>query len=225
MDFDRNAFDVLFDNCANRTVSPVKSDFYYPEEFDGDLTGIGKAPIKWQIKSDEGHTIDIIVEDALYCPEMQYRILSVMQWGKQRTSSRKDNLPTLTRIVTKPDDNYTILYTNRCKDFCTIVHTNDLPKGRCTCNNNVTFTAFVRKFQSYNNACQPVHSSPDRASKPQAYAMSCEDMQPEPQLQFHDTSPPASDEEPSQVQPLQSILKEPKYSKSVSFNESPKEST
>ena len=55
--------------------------------------------------------------------------------------------------------------------------------------------------------------------------MSCEDMQLEPQLQFCNTSPPASDEEPSQVQPLQSILKEPKYSKSVSFDESPKEST
>ena len=211
--------------------SPVKSDFYYLEEFDGDLTGIGKAPIKgvgtlhWQIKSDEGHIIDIIVEDALYCPEMQYQILSVTQWGKQRSSSRKDDLPDLTRIVTKPNDNYTILYTNCRKDFCTIVHTNDLPKGRCTCPNNVTFTTFVRKFQSYNTACQPVHSSPDQASKPQAYAMSREDMQPEPQLQFRDTSPLASDEEPSQVQPLQSILKEPKYSKSVSFNESLKEST
>ena len=46
VDFDSNAFDVLFDNCANHTVSPVKSDFYYLEESDGVLTGIGKAPIK-----------------------------------------------------------------------------------------------------------------------------------------------------------------------------------
>ena len=60
MDFDSNAFDILFDNCANRTVSPVKSNFYYLEEYDCDLTGIGTAQIKgvgtlhWQINSDEG---------------------------------------------------------------------------------------------------------------------------------------------------------------------------
>ena len=77
VDFDSNkAFDVLFDNCANRTISPVKSDFYYLEEYAGDLTGIGKALIKgigtlhWQIKSNEGRIIEVIVEDALYCPEM-----------------------------------------------------------------------------------------------------------------------------------------------------------
>ena len=179
---------VLFDNCANRTVSPVKSDFYYLEEFDGDLTGVGKAPIKgigtlhWQIKSDKGCIIDIIVEDALYCPKMQHKILSVTQWGKQYLSSRKDELPNLTRIVTRPDENYTVLYTNCCQDLCTIVHANDLPKGRCTCPNNITFTMFVHKFQSYNTASQPVHSSPDQASRQKAYAMSHKDMKPEPQL-------------------------------------------
>ena len=55
--------------------------------------------------------------------------------------------------------------------------------------------------------------------------MSRKSMLPELQLQHRDTSPPASDEEQPQVQPLQSILKEPKYSKSVSFDESPTEST
>ena len=231
VDFDSNVFDVLFDNCANRTVSPVKSDFYYLEEYDGNLTGIGTAPIKgvgtlhWQIKSDEGCIIDVIVENALYCPNMQYRILSVTQWGKQRTSSCKDNLPDLTRIVTKPDENYTILYANWWKDVCTITHTNDLPKGRCTCPNNITFTAFVHKFKSYNNVCQLVQGSPNRVSKPETYAMSCKSMQPEPQLQYCDTSPLVSDEEQPQVQPLQPILKEPKYSRSVSFDKSPTEST
>ena len=63
-----------------------KSDLYYLEEFNGDLTGIGKVPIKgignlhWQIKPGEGRIIDIIVKDALYCPNMQYRILSITQW-------------------------------------------------------------------------------------------------------------------------------------------------
>ena len=55
--------------------------------------------------------------------------------------------------------------------------------------------------------------------------MSRESMQPEPQLQHRDASQLASDKEQPQVQPLQSILKEPKYSKSASFNESPMEST
>ena len=101
-----------------------------------------------------------------------------------------------------------------------IVHTNNLPKGRCKYANNVTFTAFVCKLQSYNTACQPMQRPPNRASKLQAHAMSCKDMQPEPQLQFRHTSPPASDEEPTQVQPLQSILKEPKYTKNITFGKS-----
>ena len=50
--------------------------------------------------------------------------------------------------------------------------------------------------------------------------MSHEDMQLEPQLQFRDTPPLASKEESTQVLPLQSILKEPKYSKNVTFSES-----
>ena len=41
VDFDSDAFDVLFDNCDNYTVLPLKLDFYYLEEYDGDLTGIG----------------------------------------------------------------------------------------------------------------------------------------------------------------------------------------
>ena len=69
-----------------------------------------------------------------------------------------------------------------------------------------------------------MQETPNQASKLQAYAMSHEDMQPEPQLHFCDTSPLASDEEPTQVQPLQSILKEPKYTKNVTFGESLSES-
>ena len=32
VDFDSNTFDVLFDDCANHTVSPMESDFLNPQE-------------------------------------------------------------------------------------------------------------------------------------------------------------------------------------------------
>ena len=51
--------------------------------------------------------------------------------------------------------------------------------------------------------------------------MNRDDMEPEPQLQFCDTSLSASHEEPTQVQPLHSMLKELKYSKATTFQEAP----
>ena len=86
--------------------------------------------------------------------------------------------------------------------------------------------ASFRATLLHANQCT-AHQIEQASHKPML--MSREDMQPEPQLQFCDTSLLASDEEPSQLQPLQSILKEPKYTKSITFSESlskpPKEQT
>ena len=75
-------------------------------------------------------------------------------------------------------------------------------------------------FRAIIMPANPVQDPPNQASKPQAYAMSPKDMQPGPQVQFRNTPSLASNEEPTQVQPLQSILKEPMYSKNVTFGES-----
>ena len=69
--------------------------------------------------------------DALYVPTMDLRIISVAQWGKQRTEDRKDGLNDLTKIVTQPDYDRSTVYIDRRKDRITIEHTNDLPKYRC----------------------------------------------------------------------------------------------
>ena len=118
VDFDSNAFNVLFDNCANRTVSPVKSDFFNLGKYDGELTGVGSAPIKgtgtihWQTVADDGSKVDSYVENALYVPKIQHRILSVTQLGIQRTQRRIDGLQDLTRITTDPDQSTSTLYTD-----------------------------------------------------------------------------------------------------------------
>ena len=62
---------------------------------------------------------------------MDLRIISVAQWGKQRTQDRKDGLNDLTKIVTQPDYDRSTVYIDRRKDCIMIEHTNDLPKYRC----------------------------------------------------------------------------------------------
>ena len=89
VDFNSNSFDVLFDNCANRTVSHEKHDFVNLRDYDGELQGIGTAQIKgigtlhWQTLNDDGTLLNIYVEDALYVPKMNHHILSITQWGEQ----------------------------------------------------------------------------------------------------------------------------------------------
>ena len=62
---------------------------------------------------------------------MDLRIISVAQWGKQRTRERQDGLKDRTHIDTHPDDGRSTVYIDRNRDSITIKHTNDLPKYRC----------------------------------------------------------------------------------------------
>ena len=70
VDVDSNSFDVLFDDCANRTITHDKTDFVHFEPHEGDLSGVGTAPVAgmgtmhWQVQTDKGAVPDIIVKDA-----------------------------------------------------------------------------------------------------------------------------------------------------------------
>ena len=72
----------------------------------GSISGVGSAKAKgigtihWKLRTDSGKYIDVFIrDDALYVPTMDLRIISVAQWGKQRTEDRNDGLNDLTKIV------------------------------------------------------------------------------------------------------------------------------
>ena len=81
--FEKGSFFVLLDNCANCTIATDRRDFTSFRPSDGQINGVGAAAVKgegtvhWQLISDTGKPIDIIIDNALYVPTMDYRIVSV----------------------------------------------------------------------------------------------------------------------------------------------------
>ena len=223
VDFDSNGFDVLFDNCANRTITYDKTDFVHFEPYKGDLSGVGTVPITgtgtihWQVQTDKGDMLDIIVKDALYAPKMKHRILSITQWGKQRTESRQDDLDDLVRITTNPDDDSSTLLVNRRRTRVTISHTNDLPKARCVSPKHTSYPAFTKCFECHSSICDPN----------MCYVVPRSTVTREPQLQFRESAQPKDDDAtPSEgVRETNSILRPSQYRKKVTFDLPPTETS
>ena len=123
----------MFDNGANVSIGIHEDDFIKLKKKPGSITGVGSAKaegigtIHWKLRTDSGKYIDVLMRDALYVPSMDLRIISVAQWGKQRTQDRKDGLSDNTKIVTQPDYDRSTVFIDRRKERITIEHTNDLP--------------------------------------------------------------------------------------------------
>ena len=166
VDFDKGAFDVLADNCANRTISPFKEDFVNLQPLEASISGVGSASaqgigtVTWTVVKDDGDLLEIVDDEALYVPGIKYRILSVTRWGKQRTERRKDGRLDQARVVTTPDSDESVLYCNRDHDQVTITHTNDLPKMRCRNATDETFDSFSAdaRYENYHNVCRPCNT-------------------------------------------------------------------
>ena len=83
-----HGFDVLFDNVS---IGIHEDDFIHLVKKPGSVSGVGTAKaegigtIHWKLRTDNGQYLDIYIENALYIPTMDLRIISVAQWGKQRT--------------------------------------------------------------------------------------------------------------------------------------------
>ena len=60
-----------------------------------------ESTIHWKLRADNGQYLDVYIENALYIPTMDLRIISVAQWGKQRTRERQDGLKDRTHIDTQ----------------------------------------------------------------------------------------------------------------------------
>ena len=84
-------FSILFDNGANVSIGIHEDDFIELKKKRGSISGVGSAKaegigtIHWKLHTDSGKYIDVFIRDALYVPSMDLRIISVVQWGKQRT--------------------------------------------------------------------------------------------------------------------------------------------
>ena len=137
--FDAGAFDVLLDNCSNCTISPHKEDFTEIRDCNkaDPISGVGSAKpegigtVHWKIMNHDGSYFDVVVDGALYVPSVEYRILSVTEWGRQRTARRKDGLRDRTKVLTLADDDKTVLTANRGGLRVYVNHRNGLPKARC----------------------------------------------------------------------------------------------
>ena len=87
-----HGFNVLFYNGANVSIGIHEDDFIYLVKKPGSVSGVGTAnkaegigTIHWKLQTDNGQYLDVYIENALYIPTMDLRIVSVAQWGKQRT--------------------------------------------------------------------------------------------------------------------------------------------
>ena len=166
VDFDTYFFDVLADNCANRTITPHKEDFIEFRELSSSVSGIGNARIlgigtvRWVAKADDGSELEIIDRRAMYVPDVEYRILSVAEWGKQREDK--------TQIITSADEEMSVIISDFGKKKVTIPHTNGLPKLRCKSPEPVTYRAYASEFQCYATVCQPTNS---RMKQEQLYSL------------------------------------------------------
>ncbi len=136
--FEPGSFFVLMDNCANCAIATERTDFIEFRPSEGHVNGVGNAEVKgegtvhWQLKADDEQVIDIIIENALFVPSMEYKIVSIRQWGRQRTAKREDRLPDRARVYTDADQDLSVVVANRNEWWATIYHTNGLPKARCT---------------------------------------------------------------------------------------------
>ncbi len=164
VDFDTASFDVLADNCANRTISPHKDDFENLSRFNSQVTGVGQAQIcgrgtiRWLTQTDDGQLVEIVDHNAICIPDMSYRILSVAEWGKQRTLECDDGLNDLTTIKTDADNELSTLKFNRNANQVTIHHTNGLPKMCCSSPRTQSLETYAADFSCYNSVCQPINT-------------------------------------------------------------------
>ena len=171
VDFDTNCFDVLADNCANYTISYDKEDFISLSDMTGTVQGVGNCSVKgqgtihWRYRDDAGRIVDVLDEQALYVPDMQHRILSITNWGQQRSTKRADEMNDHTHMITDADSDSSTLFVNRCNSETTINHQNKLPRLRCWSPRQSSFSAFAtdKCYECYTTVCQPTHATTKRA--------------------------------------------------------------
>ena len=105
--FDTDQFAIGIDNHTSKCLSPSAKDFIGPiKPINGALKGInstlavkGSGTLKWKIADDSGHIHEMIIQNAIYVPDMTMRLLSPQHWAQ---SSNVDS-NTATCITTQKD--------------------------------------------------------------------------------------------------------------------------
>ena len=163
-----NDFDVLFDNGANCSIGISEDDFISIDKRTSTLSGVGSVTaygigtIHWKARLDNGKMLDIFIDNALYVPDMHLRIISVAQWGRQRTRDRQDGNKDFTHMLTFPDSDRSVIHVNQNRDTITIPHTNDLARYRCEYPNQRAVVAHYhnnRDHTTYHQLYQKWHQA------------------------------------------------------------------
>ena len=90
--FDADSFDIAMDNCASKTMTFCKEDFITPigEADVHSITGAGgnamvkgMGDVEYFVVDDDGVGHSIIIKDALYVPDVPFRLMAVNQFAKQ----------------------------------------------------------------------------------------------------------------------------------------------
>ena len=92
--FDSDSIEIILDSGCSFTISNCKLDFINLRKSDGSVEGLGihkikgRGTVKYTVLDDNEDKINIIIENTLYVPSLQTRLLSIQQLAKQS----EDNL-------------------------------------------------------------------------------------------------------------------------------------
>ena len=81
--FDTDAKEAILDTGCSRTLTYDIGDFTTYEPCTGEVEGLGKhkivgvGTVKYTVVTDSGNTTNIIINDAIYVPTLDVRLISV----------------------------------------------------------------------------------------------------------------------------------------------------
>ena len=95
--WDSDAFPIVLDSGASRTLTPEFSDLIDPRPFNASLTGVGEGTIthvgrvQYQVMDDNGVFQVLCDDEAYYSPSVPYRLLCPHAWRLQMLERFSDN--------------------------------------------------------------------------------------------------------------------------------------
>ena len=95
--FDSNSFRIRVDNHATACLTPSLEDLIGPvtpsqmtiKGITAGLSVKGRGTICWNIQNDTGQKYQIMINDALYIPQLDMQLLLLQHWSQDA----KDNFP------------------------------------------------------------------------------------------------------------------------------------
>ena len=94
--FDTDAKECILDTGCSRTLTFDLKDFFSYKPSPGEVEGLGKhnivgvGTVKFTVVTDNGYTTDIIINDAIYVPTLNVRLISIQQLCQQKLGTKME---------------------------------------------------------------------------------------------------------------------------------------